>query len=84
MTPDEVRALDLVDVTEIARRTGKSGPAVHNWIARYDGTPVPGRFGRIVIAPPFPAPIIDVPRHRLWAWDDVAAWLRLTGRIGAA
>lgn len=58
---------DLVDVREIAERLGLAHPqTVGNFVLRYVDFPEPlGMWGRT----------------RLWAWPDVEAWARRTGRL---
>ncbi len=75
---------DLVSAQEIADALGLSHAAnVHAWIRRYRDKPLP-----------FPAPIktfserpADAAKKKqgrsgfhVWAWPDVVAWVRATGR----
>ncbi|GEM_PF-2619142 len=59
---------DLVGVSDIAERTGRSRQNVTQWIhgQRRDGVP-------------FPAPEGTVGRSLVWLWSDVNAWLRGIG-----
>jgi predicted DNA-binding transcriptional regulator AlpA len=58
---------DLVTATDIAERLGvKRAQVVHDWRRRH---------------PDFPAPLVTRPRVLLWAWKDVKAWARRTGRL---
>ncbi len=59
---------DLVGATEIAARMKLAHvETVHNWRRRYDA---------------FPQPIATVSGVLVWAWPDVEAWARSTGRLG--
>lgn len=58
----------LVGTAEIAERIGVKRPqVVHDWIRRH---------------PDFPAPVAQLSNVRVWAWPDVEAWARATGRLG--
>ena len=58
---------DLVGATEIASRLGmKTASVVHDWRVRY---------------PEFPAPVAKLKAAHVWAWPDVEAWARKTGRL---
>lgn len=64
----KVDADDLVGTKEIAERLGVARlQVVHDWIRRYDD---------------FPEPIARFSSVRIWAWSDVKAWARQTGRLG--
>ena len=57
---------DLVGATEIAQRLGVSAPQViYSWRRRHDD---------------FPAPVAELSIGLVWAWPDVEAWARRTGR----
>lgn len=57
----------LVGAAEIAERVGLAGPRiVHDWRRRY---------------PDFPAPVAILTMGLVWAWPDVEAWARRTGRL---
>jgi len=57
----------MVGAHEIAERLGKStgGSLVHDWRRRY---------------PDFPQPVATLSAGLVWAWPDVAAWAKATGR----
>ena len=58
---------DLVSASEIARRLGAQKPSVvHDWRRRH---------------PDFPQPIARLALGYVWAWPDVEAWARSTGRL---
>lgn len=58
---------DLVDVRMIAERLGLAHPqSAGNLALRH---------------PDFPEPLGMWGRTRLWAWSDVEAWARRTGRL---
>lgn len=60
------RAIELVGTREIAERLGVAHPeTVHNWRRRYDD---------------FPEPIGQLSGVFVWAWPDVKAWAKATGR----
>lgn len=65
-----VRVGDLVSLAQIAERAGVGDNAVANWTVRGNGP-------RTL---PFPDPVRDEQRSRLWLWPEVAAWLDETGR----
>ncbi|HET9733189.1 MAG TPA: hypothetical protein VFP54_10990 [Acidimicrobiales bacterium] len=57
----------LVGAAEIAARLGASSRTlVNDWRRRY---------------PDFPAPVATLQMGNVWAWADVEAWARRTGRI---
>jgi predicted DNA-binding transcriptional regulator AlpA len=67
MPPRSVMVTDLVGATEIAHRLGMGkASVVHDWIGRH---------------PDFPEPIARLKAGHVWAWPDVEAWARATGRI---
>ena len=58
---------DLVGTAEIADRLGLARyETVHNWRRRY---------------PDFPEPVVQLRQAFVWAWPDVEAWARRTGRL---
>ena len=58
---------DLVGAAEIADRLGaKKSTLVHDWRYRY---------------PDFPEPVAKLKSALVWAWPDVEAWARKTGRL---
>jgi hypothetical protein len=58
---------DLVSASEIAIRLSMRRPGVvHDWRRRYVD---------------FPHPIARLALGYVWAWPDVAAWARATGRL---
>lgn len=57
----------LVGAAEIAQRLGVTKPqTVHSWRRRY---------------PEFPKPVAILKQAMVWAWPDVEAWARHTGRL---
>ena len=57
---------ELVGAAEIAERLGHTRPQiVHTWRTRY---------------PTFPPPVATLKQAMVWAWPDVEAWARATGR----
>lgn len=57
----------LVGTAEIAERLDvRRASLVHAWIARY---------------PEFPQPVARLSAGLVWAWPDVEAWARKTGRL---
>lgn len=52
-------ALDLVSVTEIAQRLGRSLGAIHQARRRH---------------PDFPAPIVTLATGPVWAWSEIERW----------
>lgn len=52
--------MDLVDVTEIARRAGTSPGMVHQWRRRHAD---------------FPAPLVTLAIGPIWTWEPVKEWL---------
>lgn len=58
---------DLVGISEIAERTGRSRQNVAQWVTGER---------RADIAQPFPPPEAVVGRARVWLWTEVNAWLR--------
>lgn len=62
-----VQVTDLVGAMEIAQRLGASRPqTVYAWRGRHAD---------------FPAPVAELSIGLVWAWPDVEAWARRTGRI---
>lgn len=58
---------DLVGAYEIAARLGmKRTGVVYDWRRRH---------------PDFPEPIVQLASINVWAWPDVVAWARRTGRL---
>jgi predicted DNA-binding transcriptional regulator AlpA len=58
---------DLVGASEIAERLGLShAETVHSWRRRY---------------PDFPQPVAKLRQAMVWAWPDVEAWAKHTGRL---
>ena len=58
---------DLVGAAEIADRLGLShAQSVHNLKRRHAD---------------FPEPVATLRQAMVWAWPDVAAWARATGRL---
>jgi hypothetical protein len=56
----------LVSASEIAARLGVRRPGViHDWRRRHDD---------------FPEPLTRLALGYVWAWPDVAAWAKKTGR----
>ena len=63
----QVDANDLVGTAEIADRLGLASPeVVHSWRRRHAD---------------FPAPVTRLRIGYVWAWADVEAWARSTGRL---
>lgn len=57
---------DLVGAHEIAERLGLRFPnSVHTWRQRHAD---------------FPEPVAELRAGLIWDWNDVAAWLKATGR----
>lgn len=57
----------LVGAAEIAERIGVKRPqVVHDWRRRYAD---------------FPEPVAQLRQALVWAWPDVQAWARRTGRL---
>ncbi|MEJ7765663.1 MAG: hypothetical protein WKF86_09220 [Acidimicrobiales bacterium] len=68
MAPGLVDPEHLVGAAEIAERLGVAhAETVHNWRRRY---------------PEFPQPVASLKQSLIWAWPDVEAWARATGRLG--
>jgi hypothetical protein len=59
-------AKDLVGVAEIAERLGVGTSVVHDWRRRHAD---------------FPEPVLRLRMGLIWAWKDVEAWARRTGRL---
>lgn len=57
---------DLVGAAEIAQRLSIGRSVVGSWRRRY---------------PDFPAPVAELMMGNVWAWPDVEAWARATGRL---
>lgn len=57
----------LVGAAEIATRLGAKRPqVVHDWRRRH---------------PDFPEPVAQLSQVLVWAWPDVEAWAKKTGRL---
>jgi predicted DNA-binding transcriptional regulator AlpA len=56
---------DIVGVAEIADRLGVERNTIHRWRERH---------------PDFPEPAAVLKGSLIWAWPDVAAWAKATGR----
>lgn len=61
---------ELVGAAEIARRLKVSGREVVNAWRRRDNR-----------GNPFPEPVAELEMGNVWAWADVEAWARRTGRL---
>jgi hypothetical protein len=60
---------DLVGATEIAERLGYAhSESIHALRRRH---------------PDFPEPVAHLKRAHVWAWPDVEAWAKATGRLEA-
>ena len=58
---------DLVSAVEIASRLGVARPqVVYDWRRRHDD---------------FPEPVARVGNVSVWAWPDIEAWAKRTGRL---
>lgn len=58
---------ELVGAAEIAERLGVARPqVVHEWRRRHAD---------------FPPPVASLKQALVWAWPDVEAWARKTGRL---
>lgn len=58
---------ELVGAAEIARRLNLRGrKAIADWRRRH---------------PDFPEPVAELEMGNVWAWPDVEAWARKTGRL---
>jgi hypothetical protein len=58
---------DLVGAAEIARKLNRrSRQSVADWRRR---------------DPSFPQPVAELDMGNVWAWPDVEAWARVTGRL---
>lgn len=66
MARKTVAVADLVGTREIAERLGRRAGLVKDWRLR-DGS--------------FPEPLTTVSSVYVWAWPDVEAWARRTGRL---
>jgi hypothetical protein len=65
----KVDVTDLVGAAEIAERLGLSHPqSVHTLRRRHID---------------FPAPVAELRQAMVWAWPDVEAWARASGRLPA-
>lgn len=63
----KVDVTDLVGTAEIAKRLGyRRAVYVHNLRTRHSD---------------FPAPVAELSSGLVWAWADVEAWARKTGRL---
>jgi hypothetical protein len=61
---------ELVGAAEIAERLGANkSTVVHDWRTRYQDSDKP-----------FPEPVVTLKAGLVWAWPDVAAWAKATGR----
>lgn len=56
---------DLVGAAEIGQRLHVESISVHSWLRRYAD---------------FPRPIAKLRAGNVWAWSDVEAWAKATGR----
>lgn len=66
--PDRlVRVGDLVGAAEIALRLGLKHPQSVSLLKRRHSD--------------FPEPIMSLAKAFVWAWPDIAAWARATGRL---
>jgi hypothetical protein len=62
-----VRVEDLVGTVEIAKKLGvKDHNVVNTWRRRHAD---------------FPEPLTTLRHGRVWAWPEVEAWARTTGRL---
>jgi hypothetical protein len=61
---------DLVGISEIAERTGRSRQNVSQWVIRER---------HATVSAPFPKVEGVVGRARIWLWSEVNAWLRALG-----
>lgn len=59
--------VDLVDMTEIARRHGTTVGTVRQWRNRHAD---------------FPPPVAELAIGPVWVWRDVAAWLAVPRKVG--
>lgn len=61
MTSDikELRPMDLVGITEIAKELGVKPNVVSNWIKRHED---------------FPKPFAVLAMGRIWLWIDIKEW----------
>lgn len=57
---------ELVGTAEIAKRLGVVRQSVHQLQRRH---------------PDFPEPVAKLERVQVWAWPDVEAWAKATGRL---
>jgi hypothetical protein len=60
-----VGADDLVSLSEVAARSGRSANTIQTWRRRY---------------PDFPAPVAKLASGPVWDWNDVARWIRTRRR----
>lgn len=65
----EVASLDVVSVTEIARRTGRPVNTIQSWRRRHRD---------------FPKPIVQLAAGPIWNWPAVEAWVASRGRVPAS
>lgn len=65
--PRRVAVDELVGIAEIAERLDVRPVTVHAWRARHSD---------------FPAPLATLSMGLLWAWPDIEAWARRSGRLG--
>lgn len=63
----KVDVSELVGAAEIADRLGIDRKSVHQLRQRHDD---------------FPDPVARLRQAMVWAWPDVEAWARRTGRMG--
>lgn len=63
----EAGPLDLVDVSEIAKRAGTTPGTVQSWRHRHAD---------------FPAPLVQLRIGPVWEWGAVVAWLRQERKPG--
>jgi hypothetical protein len=59
--------MDIVDITEIAKRAGTTPGTVHSWRARHAD---------------FPAPLVTLAIGPIWKWATVEKWLARPRRPG--
>ncbi|MDQ4089351.1 MAG: hypothetical protein M3163_03485, partial [Actinomycetota bacterium] len=57
---------ELVGAAEIGRRMGAAARTVHAWRRRHTD---------------FPEPVAELSAALVWAWPDVEAWAKKTGRL---
>lgn len=72
--------MDYVGLSEIAERADVLPSAVSNWLKRYSNVDC-GNGCDAHCPKQFPDPLINLPRRKIWNWEDVVEWLRETNRI---